>query len=955
MRVPCGGKAALVALIVTSMALLTAAPVAADTPPTVSLTAPASGATASHVVSLAATASDDVGVQQVEFFLDGSTSLGVDTTAPYLGSWNSTTASNGAHTLTARARDTAGNLTTSGGVTVTTSNPAFVNETVVPGGNDWTTLAFLPDGRMLIGALSEKIFVVPAGASQPLPTPFLQLNGTGLIDEQGLLDILPDQNFAQNGFYYVFYTHVGSSTNNHRVSRFTASGNGTVAGSEVVLWEDPGNAGHNLHGGSLAFGTDGKLYISTGVNETNADAQRLDLPRGKILRINKDGTIPADNPFVDGAGPNRDEIWALGLRNPFRMTIDPVTGKMYIADVGGAFVEELNVGARGANFGWPVCEGPCSDAGMTNPIFSYPHNNRDAAIIAGPTYRGSQFPSEYQGSLFIGDYAQNTIRRVKFDTNGNLSQVMNFWPANGALDTTAVGDPVKLVEGPDGALYYVDIGLSAGAPASIKRIRWTLGSQPPVAVASATPTAGQAPLPVTFSSAGSGPAGISYSWTFGDGGTSTQANPTHTYTAPGQYTARLTVSDGTNTAVSNDLTIRVGTPPVATILTPTTGALFRAGDAITYSGSATDAEDGQLPASAFSWTILFHHDSHIHPAGGPFTNTTGGTLQIPTSGHDYRGATNYEIILTVTDSTGLTASTSVTVLPDKVNLTYNSVPSGLNVSIDGVNHQTPFVYDDLKGFQHTIDAPNQASGGNAYTFASWSDGGAQSHSIVVPTTDQSYTATFQAAPAPPSGLAAAYSFDAGSGASATDASGNGNTGSIGTATWSTTGKYGGALAFNGSTARVTVPDSPSLRLSTGMTLEAWVNPTTVNAAWRDIIYKGNDDYYLEATSSNASKPVGGGTFGGGNGEVYGAAALTANTWTHLAVTYDGANLRFYVNGTLIVTNAKTGNIAGSTGALGIGGDPLWGQYFTGLIDDVRIYNQARTQAQIQTDMATPVS
>jgi hypothetical protein len=140
-----------------------------------------------------------------------------------------------------------------------------------------------------------------------------------------------------------------------------------------------------------------------------------------------------------------------------------------------------------------------------------------------------------------------------------------------------------------------------------------------------------------------------------------------------------------------------------------------------------------------------------------------------------------------------------------------------------------------------------------------------------------------------------------------------------------------------------------------MTLEAWVNPTTVNAAWRDVIYKGNDDYYLEATSSNGSRPVGGGTFAGNNGEAYGTAALTANTWTHLAVTYDGTNLRFYVNGTLIITNARTGAIAGSTGALGIGGDPLWGQYFPGLIDDVRIYNQARTQAQVQTDMATPVS
>ena len=289
--------------------------------------------------------------------------------------------------------------------------------------------------------------------------------------------------------------------------------------------------------------------------------------------------------------------------------------------------------------------------------------------------------------------------------------------------------------------------------------------------------------------------------------------------------------------MSNDLTIRVGTPPNPTILTPATGALFRAGDVITYSGSATDAEDGPLPASAFSWTVLFHHDSHIHPAGGPFTNTTSGTLQIPTTGHDFQGSTNYEIVLTVTDSTGLTASRSVTVIPDKVNLTYDTVPSGLTVTIDGVSKQTPFVIDDLKGFQHTLGAPNQSNGGTAYTFASWSDGGAQSHGIVVPTVDQSYIATFQASSGP-GGQVAAYSFDEGAGTSVADASGSGNGGSIGTATWSTAGKYGNALSFNGSGARVTVPDSSSLRLTTGMTLEAWVFPTTVNAAWRDVHLQG---------------------------------------------------------------------------------------------------------------------
>jgi hypothetical protein len=208
-------------------------------------------------------------------------------------------------------------------------------------------------------------------------------------------------------------------------------------------------------------------------------------------------------------------------------------------------------------------------------------------------------------------------------------------------------------------------------------------------------------------------------------------------------------------------------------------------------------------------------------------------------------------------------------------------------------------------------------------------------------------------PAASTGLVAAYSFNEGGGTSVADASGSGNGGSIGTAAWSTAGKYGNALSFNGSSARVTVPDSSSLRLSAGMTLEAWVFPTTVNAAWRDVIYKGNDDYYLEATSSNG-RPVGGGTFGGNNGEAYGTANLAANTWTHLAVSYDGTTLRFFVNGTQVSSNARSGAIATSSGALSIGGDALYGQYFSGRIDDVRIYNRALTQTQIQTDMATPI-
>ena len=206
------------------------------------------------------------------------------------------------------------------------------------------------------------------------------------------------------------------------------------------------------------------------------------------------------------------------------------------------------------------------------------------------------------------------------------------------------------------------------------------------------------------------------------------------------------------------------------------------------------------------------------------------------------------------------------------------------------------------------------------------------------------------------GLVAAYNFDAGSGAVLADVSGNGNNGTITNATWTTSGKYGDALVFNGTNALVTIPDSTSLNLTTGMTLEAWVNPSAVSSAWTDVIYKGNDNYWLEATSITASGvPAAGATLGSSDVDTPGTAALTANTWAFLTETYNGSTLALYVNGTLVSSLAQTGNIATSTDPLQIGGDSIYGQYFQGMIDNVRIYNTALTQAQIQTDMTTAVT
>jgi phosphatidylinositol-3-phosphatase len=212
------------------------------------------------------------------------------------------------------------------------------------------------------------------------------------------------------------------------------------------------------------------------------------------------------------------------------------------------------------------------------------------------------------------------------------------------------------------------------------------------------------------------------------------------------------------------------------------------------------------------------------------------------------------------------------------------------------------------------------------------------------------------APAASASLVAAYSFNEGSGTVVGDSSGNGRTGTVSNGTWSASGKYGSALVFNGTSSVVTVADATSLHLTSAMTIEAWVDPSTVTSAWRDVIYKGNDNYYLEGTSCCASGgPAAGGTFGALDDDVEGPSRLTANVWTHLAETYDGATVRLFVNGVQVASKAESGLLATSSNPLQIGGDSLYGQWFSGLIDEVRVYNTALSAAQIQTDMNTPIS
>ena len=210
-------------------------------------------------------------------------------------------------------------------------------------------------------------------------------------------------------------------------------------------------------------------------------------------------------------------------------------------------------------------------------------------------------------------------------------------------------------------------------------------------------------------------------------------------------------------------------------------------------------------------------------------------------------------------------------------------------------------------------------------------------------------------PPPNSGLVGAWGFSEGNGTTTADASGNGNGGTITGATWSAQGRYGNALSFNGTNSVVRVASSASLNVTTGMTLSAWVRPTASQGGWRTILQRQADAYFLHASNGDPLHPAGGGTFGGSTEFAGGPTAIPVNTWTHVALTYDLAAVRLYVNGTQVATRGATGAIQTNSNPLWMGGNTPYGEYFQGLIDEARVYNRALTAAEIQTDMSTPVT
>ena len=659
-------------------------------------------------------------------------------------------------------------------------------------------LAVAPDGRVLVAERGGGIQIWNPETN--LTTSAGQLD-VSLDHTHGLNGLTLDPDFADNGWVYLYWSPDGGV--GHRLSRFTLVGDTLDLDSEQVLLEIPTQHEHNGHeAGSMTWDPAGNLYLATGDNtlpseyapiderpgNEAADAQRSsgntnDL-RGKILRIHPedDGTysIPEGNLFPPGEHPadlTRPEIYAMGLRQPYRLHYDAATGRLLWGDVGeDAHVADPERGPIGlddfyvttepGNFGWPYCNGqgayrdydyatgesgelfdceggPVNDSPNNTGLeqlppvrwaqISYPYDwsnhpgdpvlpelgNGGRLAIAGPVYRydaelesDTKFPAYFDGKWFLAEWERGWIRTASiadapmtFDDYPDIA-AGDVWSTDPWLTSETFLRPHDLEFGPDGSLYLLEWGSNYGGAgrgdpnndSGLYRIDYVKGNRPPVARASATPTSGAAPLEVAFSSEGThhpDELASTLEWRFGDGATSTEAHPTHTYSEPGDYTAQLVVTDAEGrTAVAN-VTVTVGnTRPVVEVVWPPEGGFVGEGDTVEYTVEVTDAEDGSTAAGTIDCDRVtvqpwLGHDEHAHPLQ-VLTGCTGSYAAEFSAGHAWHD--DYWPLFTAsyTDEGGngagaLTGSDQVRLQPKRKQAEHYTDASGIQPVAMGPN------------------------------------------------------------------------------------------------------------------------------------------------------------------------------------------------------------------------------------------------------------------------------
>jgi glucose/arabinose dehydrogenase len=514
--------------------------------------------------------------------------------------------------------------------------PTGFHETVVVDHlTEPTGMAFGPSGELWVIGKRGHIYLVQNG--NPLQVAHLDVASSG---EEGIEGIAVDPDYATNQYIWVHYTRPLPHPERNVLSRFRHVGDQLV--EEKVMLEGPPVANDIHNGGCLRFAADGTLFMSEGEDNQASKAQDKTNIRGKILHLNRDGSPVADNPFLHTGG--NKFVWAYGFRNPWRFDIQPGTGQLFIGDVGEAKFEEIDIGVKGGNFGWPNVEGPMppNQHGYIYPLYWYAHPSdaaRGSAITGGDHVRGTNFPASYQGSYFFGDSVRDFIKRLELDSHNKVVAVHDF--------ATKIPRVVDIEFGPDGALYYV--GYDDG---EVRRIAYDPSDNQAEAVVSASMAEGEAPLTVAFDGSASRSAEgrpPSFAWDFGDGATASAEAVRHTY-PPGVYVAQLAVPDGKGGETrSDDVRIVSGnTRPRAEITTSAAGGLFKVGELIHFAGKGVDPEEGIVPCEQFRWSVVFHGANRVEPILGPTQGSCEGSF-VAQAGPD-TGQGSFEIRLTVSDT-----------------------------------------------------------------------------------------------------------------------------------------------------------------------------------------------------------------------------------------------------------------------------------------------------------------
>lgn len=494
---------------------------------------------------------------------------------------------------------------------------------------------------------------------------------------------------------------------------------------------------------------------------------------GSILRVDPDtGDALSDNPNAADPNANRRRIVAYGFRNPYRFVFRPGTSEIWAGDVGWDTWEEIDriedpLAGPTENFGWPCYEGDAvmgayrslgvnvcerlyqqGESAVVDPYFVYQHGagiveddgcGIYSSSITGITfYSGGNFPAAYQDALFFTDYARGCIWWMPAGDDGlpDASDVRLF--------QRGTAGPVYLTQGPDGAVWYVDI-----EGGTIRRIAYPGGNGSPNALATADRTSGPLPLEVAFDgSESSDPdgGGLAYSWDLdGDGtfGDSTEIAPRYTYTAAGRHNVKLRVTDAGGLTDTASLAVTAGSPPRLQLASPVPELDWATGDEIGFSGSAVDAAGEPIPDERLSWQLNIRHCSrfqegscHTHVA----QNSAGGTGTFIAPDHDW--PSHLELVFTAVDANGLSASESVDIYPRTVDLTFTSAPRGAQLSYGSYSITTPSTMTFIEGSQSTLTAGSpQSIDGHEVDFASWDDGGPRTRSVAA-TEDTTYHASF---------------------------------------------------------------------------------------------------------------------------------------------------------------------------------------------------------------------